>query len=233
MTNTLLQPQLNPYHQLSFQKQFENTQIYQALLQDFDELLYDREEKWRYSVTPRQQLADPKSLPSIFFVSAFYYLEWLTAANPAEIYDLGCGWNIFKRYIPNIIGVGAEDPSSSNFYGDVHGFVDDSYIAQHQAAFESVFSICALHFIPLSNLRQRVLDFASMIRPGGRGWLAMNAKRMMEFDPLWKNANSNDIDHFVRSQLTNLPFDLLVFDVYLDQINNGSNGNIHLVIKKP
>ena len=61
----------------------------------------------------------------------------------------------------------------------------------------------------------------------------MNAKRMMEFDPLWKNANSNDIDHFVRSQLTNLPFDLLVFDVYLDQINNGSNGNIHLVIKKP
>ena len=232
-----MQQQINAYDQDSFRKLFEGTPLHQTLIRDFDELIYDRDCRVHCEITPRQQLGDPSSVPSRFFVSAFYYLQWLTSTGPDHIYDLGCGWNVFKRYLPNVIGVGAESPSSPYFAADIHDFVDADYVAGHQQTFQAVFSICALHFIPLSSLRQRVIDFASMIQPGGRGWLSLNAQRMLERDNDWQKTNGVDprvVEHYVRSELSDLPFDLLVFDVFLcNEINNGINGNIHLVIEKP
>jgi len=236
-TMNSIQPQINAYDHDQFRAQFEGTSLHQALSRDFDELIYDRDCQVRCEITPRQQLGDPSCVPSRFFVSAFYYLQWLTAVCPREIYDLGCGWNVFKRYLPHVIGVGAESPHSVWFHADQHDFVDADYVQGHKQAFESVFSVCALHFVPLSNLRSTVLDFASMIRPGGRGWLALNAQRMIERDPDWqcRAGNINQaVELYVRSELTNLPFELLVFDVYVtDHINNGINGNIHLVLQQP
>jgi hypothetical protein len=106
-----------------------------------------------------------------FPVTAFYYLEFLTNQNPSVIYDLGCGWNIFKKYIPNIIGIGEEDPKSQYYFADIHGRVDPNYVEQHQNYFESVFSICALHFRPLRELRQIALEFISMMKPDSYGFL--------------------------------------------------------------
>jgi hypothetical protein len=165
-----------------------------------------------------------------FSVVPFYYLEFLTEKNPKTIYDLGCGWNIFKKYIPSIIGVGAEDPKSEWFFADIHDYIDDEYIRGHQNHFESAFSICALHFIPMSDLRKRVLDFASMIKPGGRGWVTFNAMRLLERDE--KMIAHKNLELWVRQQLSNLPFTILQFEVNLTKLDNGLDGNIRLILEK-
>lgn len=223
---------LNEYDQSKFEPKFKKTDLYKILEKDFDQVRFSKQ--WHgYSLpTPRDFFGFPKK--SIFTAVPFYYLQFLTERNPAKIYDLGCGINIFKKYIPNIIGVGAEEPHDKNFHGDIFDFVDDDYISGHQNFFESVFSINALHFQPLSNLSECVWNFYSMIRPGGTGWLALNAQRMIERD--YKKFSHKDrayLDTYIRKKLSDLEIDYKVFDVDLTVMDEFMDGNIRLVMTKP
>jgi len=241
---------MNAYIADEFEKNFTDSAIYNQLQSDYDELVFDKHfyvaldrigKDSKFIATPRQRYAQPASCTSYFSVVPFYYLDFLTSTNPEKIYDLGCGWNIFKKYIPNIVGIGAESFEDPFFNADIHDYVDESYIAGHQNYFESVFSICALHFIPLSNLRQRVLDFYSMIAPGGRGWLSLNAMRMIELDTdlhnmlLTKRSQDakNTAHNLIINQLQNLPGKILLLDVDLDLLDNGMDGNIQIIFEKP
>ena len=217
-----MQPNINDYNELEFREKFSKTELYSQLAQDYDRLYFTHHfDGW--SCTPREQSAVRQ-----FSVVPFYYLEYLTKHSPKNIYDLGCGWNIFKRYFPNIIGVGAE--TGDEFHGDIHDFVDDDYITNHQNYFESVFSINALHYVPLHNLRKRVLEFVSMIRPGGRGFITFNLKRMLEQESnLTQFGNYED---YIRTELSNVEFTYEVFDVNLSVIDDVMDGNIRLVIHK-
>ena len=222
----------NEYNEVTFAKHFKKTEIYQSLIYDFKVVIEDHfVEKSLARGTIRQRA----TMPGVTSAIPFYYLEFLTAKNPKTIYDLGCGWNMFKRYIPNIIGVGAEDPNSENFYADVHNFVDDFYVKDHQEYFESVFSINALHFHPLSDLRKIATDFVSMIKPGGMGFLALNFMRMLELDQKkFKDYTDAEFDSYVRQQLTDLsiPIEYLVFDVNLSLKNAYMDGNIRFVVQR-
>ena len=243
-----MQSNINEYNELEFREKFSTTELYSQLTQEYDRLCFAYHfDCWAFK-TPREQYAIRQ-----FSVVPFYYLEYLTKYNPKNIYDLGCGWNIFKRYFPNIIGVGAE--TGDDFHGDLHDFVDDDYIANHQNYFESVFSINALHFVALRNLRKRVLDFASMIKPGGRGFITFNLQRMLEAELLTENESdnrvtfsipnllelgqpfnitlSNDCENYIRTELSNVEFTYEVFDVNLLVVDEVMNGNIRLVIYKP
>lgn len=228
---------LNPYNQEEFYKKFINSKIYHQLKQEYDWLIFETEYKdilqCEVGSTPRQHVGDAALRKTRFYPSVFYYLDYLIKKNPTNIYDLGCGWNIFKKYIPNIIGVGAEDPHSEHFFADIHDFVDDDYLKEHYEFFDSVFSICALHYIPLSSIKKRVVMFGSMIKPGGRGWLCMNAMRMVERDPVFAKATPEQIDYFVRTELTDLPYKVLSFSTLItEQLDNGMNGNINIVFEK-
>ena len=228
---TQLLSDIRPYSAHEFKAKFTGTQLHQIIEKEFDQLVWNFAE-FRLSKehTPRQAYGDKKLLTSQFTMIPFYYLEFLTQKNPKTIYDLGCGWNIFKKYIPSIVGIGAEDPNSEYFFGDVHDYVDEDFIRGHQNYFESAFSICALHFVPMSNLRQRVLDFASMIKPSGRGWLALNAMRMLERD---ENMQDHpNLESWIRSELCDLPFTVLSFQVDLEYLDNFMDGNINLVFEK-
>lgn len=228
-----MQTDINKYNSIKFEKEFKTTDLYQHLKKDYDILSFDYHYT-SYQRTPRQYEGDRQYITK-FSVVPFYYLKFLTDANPGEIYDLGCGWNIFKKYIPNIIGIGAEN-TQDTFFGDIRDFVDDDYIENHQNYFESVFSINALHYIPLNDIRQRVLDFGSMIKDGGCGFIALNCKRMLEFENI-RNSSSSDIDCIIlaeqiRVKLADLPFKLDVFEVDLSVLDNCMDGNIRIVIKK-
>jgi hypothetical protein len=209
------------------------------LARDFSHITWDSHCDIYKTFTPRQFLGDTSK--NIFSAVPFYYLEYLLETNPKQIYDLGCGWNIFKKYITNIIGVGEEDPTASNYYGDEHGRVDQNYIDSHQDYFESVFSINALHFIPLLSMRKRVIDFISMIAPGGRGFITLNLLRMIDrssdeflidtFGTL--RPTNQQFDTYVRNALSDLPCKCLVFDVdVLNSLNDVMEGNIRLVFEK-
>jgi hypothetical protein len=221
---------INPYNEFEFRKKFELSALFKSIEKDFDQLLWNPTSDDGYGGTPRQQWGDKHPQTSKFSMVPFYYLQFLTEKNPEKIYDLGCGWNIFKKYIPNIVGIGAENPNSQWFYADIHDYVDENFIQGHKDYFESVFSICALHFIPISDLRQRVLDFASMIKPSGRGWISFNAMRMLERDPMMRS--HPNLELWIRQQLSNLPFQVLQFDVDLEPLENGMDGNIRLILEK-
>jgi hypothetical protein len=223
---------LNPYQEDEFVKQFATTNIYENLVKDFDIVSFSKFLWLKHYPTPRQQIGS-KEHTTRFSAVSFYYLQYLLEKNPKEIYDLGCGWNIFKKYIPKVIGVGAEDPHSSDYHADIHDFVDDEYIRNHQNFFESVFSICALHFHPLSDFGKVINDFHSMICPGGRGYLALNLARMKGRDPFFENKNRDELEFYCRTELSKLTdINFLVVDVDLALLDEGMDGNVRLVVEK-
>lgn len=224
---------VNQYNEVEFTESFKKTKIYQSLNKDFDLVYFGNNvDELVTSSTPRHiiGLRRTSAVP-------FYYLEFLTEKTPETIYDLGCGWNLFKRYIPNIIGIGAENVELDQFFGDIHDFVDDDYVKNHQEYFESVFSINALHFHPLSELRKIATDFASMIKPGGMGYLALNLEKMLAVErdkEKFKDYTTADLDVYVRQQLNDLPISVeyLVFDVDLTVRDAYMDGNIRFVCQR-
>lgn len=228
------QNNINPYNQEMFEREFVKTPLFQTLKQDFDIISFD----YSYDffncpeLTPRQQEGQQIQI-SKFSAVPFYYINWLTEQNPKQIYDLGCGWNIFKKYIPTVIGIGPEPKDSGYFYGDIHDLVDSDFITHHQNYFESVFSINSLHFQPLTCLRKTVLDFISMIAPNGYGFLTLNCQRMLDREPTNLNTLSKfELENYIRTELSNIPVDYKVFDVDLTRIDNPMDGNIRLVCHK-
>jgi len=220
------------YDPVRFEKYFSKTNTYSRLVRDFDIVTFEKHFPnffYRFFHTARERHA---SNTTFFNVVPFYYIKFLQDINPKEIHDLGCGWNIFKKYIPNIIGTDQE-VKDKVFYADLKDFVDASYIASHQNYFEAVFSINALHFISLRDIRKRVLDFYSMIAPGGRGWLALNAMRMVEKDLKFKDQPPELISAFIQKQLEDLPEKVLLIDIdILPCMNNWLDGNIQIIFEK-
>jgi SAM-dependent methyltransferase len=230
---------LNPYNPEQFKKQFESTDICRSVSKDFDNLWWDQKIKFLNHLTPRQLVCDFRSG---FSMIPFYYLQPLLEKNPTSIYDLGCGANLFKRYIPNIIGVdklldhSIVDKSNSLTYPDIEEMVDLEYVNAHQNYFESVFSINSLHFRPLSELRLVYEEFISMVAPGGRGFLSVNLQRMIEkqtkaIDELVLDGHVN-YNYYVRTQLDNLPCKYLTFDVDLNIMDEWLDGNVRLVFER-
>ena len=221
---------LNPYNQLVFESSFSKTDLYKKIKQDYKIVSFSKffSDNKITNATPRQMYGE-----SWFSVTSFYYLHWLLEKNPTTIFDLGCGWNIFKKYIPNIVGIGAEPVDDKFYYADQHDYVDADFVQGHQEYFESVFSINSLHFVELSELQNQIKNFYSMIAPQGRGFLALNLWRMVERENSQiKNYSIVDLEKYVRTQLYNLNIDFLVVDIDFKIPDEWMDGNIRLVMQK-
>lgn len=279
---------INPYNETEFKQIFTNTEIYKKLEKNFGEINLIWHKFFYQSTgissptdsTPRKQYSNKCS------ISVFYYLLPLIEQNYDAIYDIGCGVNFFKPYLPRLVGVGAEEimldmqlvnsynnikapawPMISNktdfenlpnwikqecvhqhkmplpsadFYGDIHGFVDDVYIQEHQNCFQSVFSICALHLHPLHLFKKIVLDFVSIIKVGGRGFLALNLQRMIDRESeqfllqefLTVKPSKLQYDQYIRKELATLNVKFLILDIDLTIMDESMDGNIRLVFEK-
>jgi len=223
---------INPYNEQKCRAYCQQLEFFNQIKSDFEQLTWS---KTFVGPTPREIAGRQRTR---FSMVAFYYLEKLLETNPTNIYDLGCGWNIFKSYIPNIIGVSPTHDIDN--YADIHDFVDDDYIKGHQNYFESVFSICALHFIPLSKLEETVTGFASMVKPNGRGFLSLNMSRMIELTPrefLEKHIDASptrhDYEQYVLSVLEKLNINYIILDVdFSEHIDDSMDGNVRLVFEK-
>ena len=226
------------YNQEQFEAKFKSTELYTRLKTDFDVLIFDKHFPLAIAlltpVIPRKLFGCGTNQTYCTMVP-FYYIDFLMQKQPEEIYDLGCGWNLFKRYFP-VIGIGAEDIKFINNevkFWDLHDFVDDEFIAGHQNYYNSVFSICALHYHPLSTIRKIVCDFYSIIAPGGRGWLSLNSQRMVEKDKKFHSSSSSEIQEYINTQLEDLPGKILAQDVdIIGCKDNYMDGNIQIVFEK-
>jgi hypothetical protein len=272
---------INPYNETEFKKIFTNTEIYKKLEQDFDgkNLVWKKHfDDERVHVVKSSVRRTPRaSFPEHFSATIFYYLLPLLEKNYDAIYDIGCGPNMFKPYLPRLIGIGEEwsrydrvkDPSwpdvrneqdfdnlpewikheclhvhgikiDNPFHGDIKGVFNDDFVLKHQNYFQSVFSICALHFHPLHLFKKIVVDFASIVKVGGRGFLALNLKRMIEIESEqfllqeFSTATPSNLqyDQYIRKELSSLDLKFLILDVDITLIGNGIDGNIRLVFER-
>ena len=281
---------LNSYNFELFQTTFKYSDIYQQLAADFEEenLVWDKffahnklqiDQKIKRGHTPRAQCINK------FTASVFYYLLPLLKIEYDYIYDLGCGANLFKPYIPRLVGIGAEWLHIKNyyekikdaswphitlpqdfdnlpstiksecfmihnlpttddvgFYGDIYGYFDEVYVQQNALSFQAIYSICALHFCPLSQFKKIVLDFASLIKLGGRGFLALNIQRMIEKTSTQflvqefatPTPTLLQYDQYLRKELStcNLEFVIIDIDLSMPWYFTDLNGNIRLVFQK-
>ena len=223
---------MQPYNPIQWEQSFKNLIFYKQIVSEYDMVTFEKNFLGpTYFMTPRQIIAD-RNRPTYFNVMPFYYIEWLQQNNPSNVYDLGCGWNIFKKYYPNIIGINPEMPGTQ---ADIYDIVDDDYIAGHKEYFDNVFSICALHYVPLTDIKKCVTDFASMIKPSGRGWLSLNIMRMLERDKHFNNHSSAQVVEYCKQELCDLPNQVLV-DIDPGQdfefMDDGMNGNINILLEK-
>lgn len=194
-----------------------------AVYSDVIESMY-----YRYQ-TERKNLPESKlklQRDSVFIYSVFYYLEFLAEKKSKIIADIGCGTNFIKEYIPNIIGFD-QTPEA-----DIKLHFNDQFISDNLEKFDSAFSINALHFVSLSEFYNIVNNFGKIIKPGGRGFLAFNLKRMLEhtepheytqlFD-LSKRLTAEDYKRFIIKQLENLKYKILVLDILFEDSNIKNN----------
>ena len=226
------------YNKDEWQKKFCKTDLYKTLQNEYDVVVFDKNSDMVSQKTPRQMWADPN--PKTYFsATIFYYLEELFSTNPETVYDIGCGWNIFKKYYPNIIGIGAEPDDSDFYYADIHDYVDEIYIQGHQSHFDCFFSINALHFRPLSEVKLLMEELVSILTPGGSAFVTMNSQVLVNSDPNIenifgkKNPRSIEVENYVRKQLADSEVIWHIVDIDLTVSADGLDGNIRLLFERP
>ena len=172
----------------------------------------------------------------IGFIQPWRCIKYLLELNPESIADIGCGKNDFKRFIPNLIGF---DPYSDK--ADIQERFDSEFVDRYKHSFDSAFSICALHFVTLDYFSQRVLEFKNIIKPGGRGYLALNLARMIEDAPEKKNIDylidlfgsvnpdTQQVKQYIENEINELKLDLVMSKVDFTIYDEYINGNIILV----
>jgi len=228
---------LNEYNQEEFESKFVNSQIAEKIKQEFDLLIWDKhvvDHTWSELTTHRQRLGS-----KIFAMSSFYYIEKLLNKSPTNIYDLGCGWNIFRNYIPEAIGISPEDPDNKRaYFGQEYDVFDNDFVKFHKDYYESIMAICSLHYRPISDIKKIVEQFISLVKPGGRGYIALDTITMVKFEipevlaSMFESAcpSNEQILNYVREQLGNLDCNLLVFDI--DDTADEIDGNVRIVFER-
>jgi hypothetical protein len=222
---------LNEYNQEYFEENFSGSAIASQVRKDFDKLFWDKHVDFMSQFpTQREQLGSRS-----FSMVSFYYIQYLLEKNPSQIIDMGCGWNVFKRYVPSIIGV-----SPDECFGDETDYFDDDYVANHKDCYESAMAICSLNYTPLTKIKKTVEDFISIVKPGGRGFIALDISPMLastdpsQLDNVFgtENPTVHEIDDYVRKQLSNLPCNYLVFDIDSAEIRDDIDGQVRIVFER-
>ena len=230
---------INEYNEIEFEESFTNSSIAEQVKKDFDLLLWEKHVQastiW---ATPRQHLGTRTCS-----MTSFYYINKLIEnRNVQVIHDIGCGWNLFKRYYPEIHGVSPDDQSNTSVYfGDEFDYFDKEFALYHANEFDTAMAICSLNYTPLSNIKDTVNAFISIIKPGGRGYISLQLHPMTDReDPdmlieLFDTATPthNEIDDYVRDQLSNLSCNYLIFDLDTCENLDELDGDVRIVFERP
>ena len=158
-----------------FDQEFSKSEIYQKLsteypilcieVHDVPELVHDPEYK-----VPRTTLQDQ----GVFVYSIFYYVSMLLDCNPKIILDVGCGDNILKKYIPEIVGM---DPVREA--ADISESFNDNFVSQHIGEYDCAMAVLSINQVSLLEFKNRINEFGKIIKTGGRGFISFSLGRLV------------------------------------------------------
>lgn len=177
-----------------------------------------------------------KARSTSFSITPFYYLEYLEAVNPKVIADIGCGWNVFKQYIPAIQGW-----DDKGTHADHSQRYDEVFRLDYKESFDCAFSINAVSAPTWGHVARSVEEFLTIVRPGGRVFLS--------FPGLWLYLNTpyewyaehglsldmpQGISQYVYNSIKSLGHNILVFDscIRLTDSMVSHDGDLRMVIEK-
>lgn len=241
-----------------FEQEFLETEIGKQVQKDFKYITCTND-NWpsilevakRYNSTCRELLGNnnllfDKDYTTISIVT-FYYLQMLQETNPKKIYDIGCGWNIWKKYMPNIIGV--DDRSR---YADILDKYNDQFVKKYYKKMDSAFTInmdFALKTVVETGYREatnfktfgnHLMEFADLIKPGGRGYISVPAIGMYKWTPRnWlEEQNLNiynpvQLTDYLEKHILEQDLKIIALDLELDILHNypGHDGEVRVVFE--
>jgi len=241
------QVNISSYAESEFKSYFEKTNTFNQLKKDYRyvsftksfnndtfDMLYPR------GGTVRQIISDPDT---VFSVVPFYYIKYIQDIHSDKIYDIGCGWNLPKQYIPNLIGIDSRRHATYVRY-DIDDSFNDDFILRYQNQMSAFIAICSLHFYPLSQIKLRIQNALNCLKSGGRAYLTFNIARMIDKDKLfWVHRENNDFEYvekWIRNELYNPDWNYIVFDLDFwitedhkeKQWEEALDGNLRMVIEK-
>jgi len=242
---------INGINYKDFFEKFKQTEIGKQLTADFDEVTCSNKNppsilvvKNKYNTTCREllgrnDLSIKKPYTTISAVS-FYYINMLLEKNPSIIYDFGCGWNLWKKYIPIIHGV---DNNSDN--ADEIADFNRKYISKYYRSIPSAFMINMDFGIggentTFENIGDHIIEFSKIIQSGGRGYFATSGYGLLYFTPdeWFKTHSITRYEHWkiaeiLKQQICSLDLDIISLDIELDVLLNppGHDGEFRLVFE--
>ena len=210
------------YNQKEFFAKFSTTETYKQLVNDYQQVhesigVYDD----GFKILPRRTYAASKS---IFYYSTFYYLGLLLETNPKTILDVGCGSNLFKKYIPQIIGFD-NDPRFVEQVDFTETYTTE-FVEQNLSKYDCAMTIGVIHAVSLATIHKTIDEFGQLIKPGGRGYFAINLRRPMqntelhEFAELFdlkRQQTRIDLYRVVKAQCEKTKYKIITLDInFLD-----------------
>lgn len=200
------------------------TELYGRINNEFDIITWDVDStSFRIAgMTPRQY----RGL-RIFSAVPFYYINQI--GFESVIYDIGCGWNVYKKYLPTITGISAEPIDSPFFYADEHGYFDDQYVNNNIQRFDNVMTMNSLHFIPLSELTKQITRLKAVTKPKGKIFVMMNVCHLIDNEE--NTVIRDNAGEYIRAQMDQFSKDLLCFELNDSQLSkNLSEGTLRFVL---
>lgn len=146
-----------------------------SVVKNLDNTFFDTQK--HFSPTPREH----NLIYKLLVLDSFRIFDYIETHGSQPIYDIGCGINIFANFY-NVVGLEIRAPSECiglNHYTHIRPF-DKAFAKQHTDEFPSAVAINSLHFISVDKLSERIYDFASVIKPGGIGYITFNLEMVYE-----------------------------------------------------
>lgn len=217
---TCLMTNYQNYNKDEFLKEFSQTEIYKKLTQHYRHMFSDQDDvDIEFNKGDKSNSRSGAEDELICIYSQFYYLGIIQENNPEVIADVGCGGNLIKKYIPNVIGF------DKTQFADHYEWFDEKFIDNHYQEFSSAFSVNAIHFVSLIEFANRINDFGKVIKPNGLGFVTFNLARMIEsthphefakiFD-LSRPVTLRDYRLYIVNQLKNVKYNLLLVDILIE-----------------
>lgn len=186
-------------------------------------------------VTPREQqiLRD-----NFIALPSFYYIDYIRKNSTGVILDIGCGGNFFSYFFDDLVGMDHRlDKLKTIKY--VCGFDElSSKLIQNKV--DNAIAICSLHFIPLDQIKQRILSFASIIKPRGYGYLGINLARLLdntEPNKLYPEgldflkSNPKMALDYVKKEIASLDLNIIATEYIEDIVDEFIDGNIRILFR--
>lgn len=220
---------INPYNEEQFREEFVKTDLYKQVADFYDIVYWDKWDKVKEHFTGRR-LTPRESLGlRVGYVVVFYYLLELFKNNPDNVIDIGCGGNPFKMFFPNITGM---EPNPSEWSScDIVGQFDEEWVSCNQSKYDAAMAINSLHFIKYDNILNRLNEFASIIKVGGRGFITINP---------WVLSGQGrtsvlTVQSVIRDAIEKFEQKILILDIKDIEAGNtgdGINGNFRILFER-